>query len=317
MEMPKLPKIFSLKNIVKRAPYIVEDENTTFTLTEKLDGSQWRFVLTRDGWDAGSKNIWGKNNVAKGMFDLALQRTQEVWERWKDLDLPELWLYTEYMQSEKHNVLKYDRVPTNNLYLFAAKDLDNNRWLRERELFKLARLLDIEPPNILGAISRLDEKLLDKIINFNSVLGGKMEGIVLTTYDYDSGYVWGIPQWYGFPLKVKYVSDEFREVMEIERSGMSKKLKQQALQTVNDLVNMLLDKYVTEARLRKVRMQLQEKNLYTGTEKDIGVAIKTFWEDLSDEEYQNITDDILKIIMKQFRKKLGRRIANMIKNTDW
>ena len=317
--------VISVEDFVpsSRMKYDIEVEGThCFFVGSKysavlVHNSQWRVVLTRDGWNAGSKNVWGKNNVAKGMFGLALQRTQELWERWLDTDLPELWLYTEYMQSNKHNVLKYDRAPKNNLYLFAAKDLDNNRWLKEDELVELAKVLDIEPPNVLGAVSFPSQVLLDKVISLGSVLGGKMEGVVMTTYDYDSGYVWGIPQWYGFPLKVKYVSDEFKEVAEIEWSKGSKKVKQQGLQTINDLVNSLLDKYVTEPRLRKVRMQLQEKGLYTGTEKDIGVAIKTFWEDLSEEEYQNIVDDILKIVMKQFRKKLGRRIASMVKSMDW
>ena len=44
---------------------------------------------------------------------------------------------------------------------------------------------------------------------------------------------------------------------------------------------------------------------------------ETFWKDLSEEEYQNIVDDILRIIMKQFRKKMGRRIASMVKSMDW
>lgn len=314
MRVPQLPKIYAYHRLVSHAKkHDININRFTWIVTEKLDGSQFRILLTPEGYDCGSKNIWGKDNIAKS-FSLAKERTAELWERWNNSGLPSLMLYTEFMSSPKHNVLKYDRVPLNNLYLFAAYDLENNEWYDMYDLKDVALVLQIEPPVLLGAVSNLSEELFTKIINMGSRFGGKMEGVVLVTYDITHGDFWLDGRGEMFPLRTKYVSPEFREV---HRAVWGRKPKEQKVKTVDDIVDELLESFVTEQRLKKIKQQMIELGIYTGTNKDIGNAIRMYVKDLYDEEYDAIVAYILDIVLKRFQKRLGRKVSKMILQSEW
>ena len=100
------PKVYALGHAA--ISELFEDE---VIVEEKVDGSQFSFGKFDGKFLIRSKNKQMDIDAPEKMFVLGAQSVQ-------DLDLKDGWTYrAEYLMRPKHNVLAYDRMPTN--YLMA------------------------------------------------------------------------------------------------------------------------------------------------------------------------------------------------------
>ena len=313
MMIKKYPKI---KNLGDRVlTHLFEDE---VEISEKVDGSLFRIMLNKENlFEIGTKNTEGlelfksridmtKLNNKHDMFDLAVEQAEKLklkLEIYLDgIDAENITLYTEYLRGKKHNALSYNCVPLNNLYLFGATYLrdDKNHNMETSDLVKLAMELKIEPPNILyeDKISNQDD--LKEMLERESILGGtKIEGVVIKNYKKSySADLLSTERYVGFPLAGKLVRDEFKEV---QRDEWSKQKKASSIDGIAET-------YLTKSRFLKSIQHLQEENKLTFEKKDLAILIPEVLRDLLDEEGEQIN----KIILNKFHEEFRRRISNYV-----
>lgn len=289
--MRKYPKVLSLGQ-----PLIDEIFDDPVEITEKVDGSQCRIHLTEEIAQCGSKNV---GIADQKMFEIAHDQAVRMWndDVWRKLG-DDITLFTEFLNKEKHNVLIYSRVPRNNLYLFGA--IIDDKHIRTEELFKLANILDIEPPHIIASditISNKDD--LNEYLKTPSILGNTvLEGIVIKNYNRSYPALLASTQaFFGYPLVGKIVRDDFKERLNKEWSG--KKQREAPLTKV-------VAEFLTEARFNKAIQHLVDDGKITYEMNNLKDIIPEFYNDLLDEE----KDAIIAVVMESFWKPLKRKCDN-------
>jgi hypothetical protein len=293
--MKRYPKILSLGHEL-----VAEIFDNPVELTEKIDGSQCRVHLAEGFCGCGSKNA---GIADQKTFRIAHEQTdrmyeEKMWEGWGE----DVTLFCEFLSKEKHNVLKYDRVPYNNLYLFGA--IIDDTHVTTEKLEALARDLHIEPPSVLASkkeIKSQDE--LEEYLTITSVLGGTiLEGIVIKNYHQSYPPLLTSTQaFFGYPLAGKIVRNDFKE--RLDKEWKVKKIKESAIERVTA-------EFLTEARFNKSIQHLQDEGKLTSEMKDMKVLLPEFWNDLMDEE----KDEIIKIAMSDFWKILKKRCDSYVVN---
>jgi hypothetical protein len=200
------------------------------------------------------------------------------------------YFFGEYLQKPNHNVLKYEKVPMNNVVLFDA--IIGGRYITDRnELIKIAQNfnIDIIPELFRGTLkdravgggysNPLD--FLKKIIETTpSYLGNELvEGVVIKNYAQTillGGQV--------FPLFTKYVRPSFKERHEVEwKTNNPKESLQEYMQG-----------FKNESRWKKAIQHLREQSLLSQSPKDIGILLKEIQNDILTEETENIKNYLFK-----------------------
>jgi len=269
-------------------------------ITEKLDGSQWRIKVSKDGtWDVGTKGVSGKDNIAKD-FKPATDISEKLVKKARDLlfskfpESDDAILFMEYLRSEKHNTLQYTSCPVGGFYLFGITMIDSNENfvnLQRKDLIEVAEHLEIESPKVLYEGEIDPQKLEDFLVN-DSFLGGcKPEGIVIKNYNqtYPIDLI-STSNWVGFPLIGKLVREEFTELNEKE------------WKTKRDPISSAL----TPARFDKVLQHLKEGGIeLTGEARDLQHIAPAFAKDVMDEEFENFK----KVWIDRLRKDLRGRAS--------
>jgi len=291
LSFPKVRRID--KPVVK---HILNDE---VVVTEKLDGSQFRILLTRDGFDVGSKNVDGIDNV-DSMFSLGVKRAEEVWRRFVDSGLPDEYgnmvIYTEYLSKEKHNTLSYSKIPVNNLYLFGMYLLNHENEAGIDDMNYIAKKLDIDAPNVIftGKLT-LDE--LQELIKQESYFGGTlMEGAVIINYNQYALAPYDELRW---RLRAKMVREDFKELNHKEWKEKKK-----------DISKKFLDGFVTYPRLIKVLHKLEEEGKLVNEMVDLPLIFEEYWRDLLEEE----SDTLAELLVKEYKRKAEKKIMGIYKN---
>jgi len=283
--MGSFPKIFHLGN--KNVLGIFEDE---VEITEKVDGSQFGFGL-RDGelhmhTGSGGHQIYLEK--CEKMFNTAVAYVAGLLAKNR---LPNnFYFYAEYLEKPKHNVLAYDRVPTNNLALFGVKDIIKDEFLDYDIIKHFANELEIEPVRVLFQGRLENKEKLTELLNNISMLGGsKIEGIVIKNYTKQlliGGH--HIPI-----LCAKYVSEEFKEVH-------NKDWKKD--HTGKGRFELFKEKFRTEARWNKAVQHLRERGELEEDPRDIGKLLKELNQDIIEE----CQDEIKEWLWKEFGKDVIR-----------
>lgn len=234
---------------------------------EKLDGSQFSFCRREDGEivmsSARARVSPGDGNA---MFAPAVETVMSIADR-----LVPGWVYrAEAFMRPKHNVRAYERMPRGGLILF---DVEPRAGMFKADATPLvADELGLECAPFLS-VPDLTPFSLDTLIDtVPSVLGGRMEGVVLKAYQ--SRNKWG------YVPMVKYVDKQFKEVR------WDKPPKQDFLLT-------LAERYGTEARYQKAVLHLREQGKIQGDMPDIGPLMKEVAADLEAEEGDAIRQEIL------------------------
>lgn len=310
-KIPHYPKIYNLGNDAIDRLFVGEVE-----VTEKIDGSQFGFGIDKnDDLLFRSKGVQLFSKDQNGMFAIAVEQVEKRYENllalrkefievYNNPDL-ELYFYGEYLNKPKHNVLKYDRVPKDNIMTFGfktgehwefdydiLKKVSNNNLgfetvpLIHRGLFENDRVAKSEfgnPDQTKRFGYTAYEKLKAIIYGTQSVLGGTLiEGTVIKNYKQICSIGAGTDPQFG-----KYVREDFKEALHKEWGNISGK---NALQE-------FIDAFKAEARWNKAVQHLRENGELTNSPKDIGPLMNAIKKDVAEEELENIKKFLAKYFM--------------------
>lgn len=238
-------------------------------ITEKIDGSQITWLNTHEELTISSKKlILYPNQTIPKQFQPAVEYLIDN----RDKIPTNIQFFAETLSKPRHNALKYERVPQNHLYLFAAKAWPSSvSYSNIYTLDMLASYMNIEPPHVVQSI------------NDSSCLGGTMEGIVYSCYNGEN------------LCKIKEVSEAFKEVKQVLKD------RKKAMKGVStDYWTEFKQRFKTEARWLKAIAHLNEQGLLNHDDSDIGLLFKEVSQDIVKEEQDTMVD----FFNKHFRKEL-------------
>lgn len=235
-------------------------------IEEKVDGSQFSFAKIDGELVFKSRNVLIDPDAA-GNFTAGVQALLEVAHL-----VPEGFVFRgEYLSKPRHNVLCYERVPERHVVIWEAEHRGTRLSPVARE--DLARRMCLEPVQAFGwgEVRGLDD--LKDILSRPSMLGGKMEGVVLKRDG----------------MAAKVVSDEFREV----------KAQPRPKPTDADFLKQLGSYFSTPARWEKAVQFLRDGGTLTGSPKDIGQIIRRVQDDIFEEHGDEIRESLFQHARKQ------------------
>ncbi len=278
------PKIFAVGS-----DYISDLFKGVVEITEKIDGSQFSFGVTKDSeivMRSKGKELYF-DDYAK-MFKIAVDWVDKNQEKIKGLG-KDIYFCCEFLGKPGHNILKYERVPKNNLIVFGVR-IGESFIKSYKELKKWADKLDLETVPLLyeGEVKTLEE--LKKFLEMDSILGNeKVEGFVVKNYL--SPCIIGNLV---FPSFGKYVREDFKE-----RHAKDWGAKFSGKHKLQEFI----DSFRTEARWKKAIQHLREAGKLVNEPKDIGILLKEIERDLFDEEELNIKKELFKLFKNQIARK--------------
>jgi hypothetical protein len=259
--IPAFPNIFTLGTVYVKDIFLDEVE-----ITEKIDGSQFSFGKINGALHMRSKEAQLYSGAPVSMFKLAMDYIESIQDRIPDNTI----FHAEYLSKCKHNTLKYDRVPKNNIILFGARDT-TERMYSYVDLGMFAQGFDIEVVPLLyrGMINNVDQ-LLNYFDTISALGGTKIEGVVVKNYN-RTALVGGMV----LPLMCgKMVSEEFKEKHGVnwdKNKGVNK-------------LEAFCQSFRTEARWQKAVQHLRDSGQLAEEPSDIGKLIKAVNIDIEAEE---------------------------------
>jgi len=275
--LPSYPKIWSLGK-----PELEMLFNSPVEITEKVDGSQFGFGKLNGEVFVRSKGVPNIILKPNKMFSKAVDYIMSIKNKLREGAV----YYAEYLENPKHNTLNYERVPKNNLALFAVAEPTSGvmKWVVTHTVLNFhAKSLNIDVVPLLYWGMITERKQFEKYLNKRSFLGGEtVEGVVIKNYKDKSVNP------YSSECFGKFVSQKFKErnhKVWDEKKGPS----------ISDFI----ESFKSEARWDKALQHLRDDNLIEYDFKDIGKLIKTVQEDVSKEEENTIKDQLYKFYKKQ------------------
>lgn len=285
-EIPTFPKIHNIGSPIIRTIF-----DNPVEISEKVDGSTLAFMIDSNN----ELRICNKSRpisafAPPSMFSKGVEYIQSI----QHMLLQNCVYYCEYLKKPKHNVLLYNKVPTNHLVLFGVYDIGNSTYRPwEVLLYEADNLsIDVVPKLYQGKISNVEQ--LHDLLATDSYLGGcKIEGVVIKNYNKNRVVDKKVVN-----LMVgKYVSEAFKEVHRHPKiKGNYGKGNWLAYTTA----------FNTEARWVKAIQHINEVNELEHTPKDIGKLIKEIHRDIIDE----CKEDIVAWLWDNFSKELLHTATN-------
>lgn len=273
-------------------------------LQEKVDGSMFRFGLNENHeLILGSKSVNFEPGYCEKMFKNGVEYLESIDFKIKDTFSPDTYFFCEYLQKNKHNVLKYDRTPENYLVLFDV--MMNGKWVEDREeLMRVASLLGLEAVPELWR-GQIEAPVLDFLKNLihttMSFLGGvQIEGIVIKNYNENIEIGSMV-----FPLFTKLVQEGYKEKHNADWKSRSPK---------NSLQD-FFDSFCNENRWKKAISHLKEKGELKQAPQDIGQLIVEVQEDIKTEEGDNIRNFLFRHFISDIERRSVRGLAEWYKET--
>lgn len=247
---------------------------------EKVDGSQFSFSKTADGLIFRSRGAVVYPESA-GMFASGVNAIQGIADR-----LHEGWVYRgEYLSKPKHNTLCYGRIPRHYTILFDINTGDEvylSRADKEAEAERIG--MEIVPVMYQGRVTSPEE--IYDFLKRESVLGGKVEGVVAKNYAR-----------FGMDKKVlmgKYVSEEFKETHGKEWKASNP--------TMTDVIDRIVATLRHETRWQKSVYRLRDEGKLEGSPRDIGLLIKEIQQDVKAEEKDFIVSKLVEFAMPRIMR---------------
>jgi len=323
MATTKYPKI---PHYEKNPYYEKLLQHAILTIEEKLDGSQFRIIISKDqGIIIGSKNqeetLLDANmqpgvEVLASMFQTAREQVRRLINTLiRETDYEELLtsmdgvrIYAEYLREPRHNTLEYERTPKNNLAIFDIyhpKDgwkhpyyyeelpeiTDNTVRLIKRIInyFEPVRTITMnEKYNTLNA-----ETLNSLIKNNKSMLGGTIpEGLVIKAR---SILIMNERRKVLEPVMFKYVRREFQE----KNREVWAREKKPSLEVV---LERLAGTLKSEARWHKAVQHLKEEGRLKEGLRAIPDIIEEAWRDILEEEKDLLVEAFLQLHGHKLKK---------------
>ena len=260
-------------------------------IQEKIDGSQFSFSSTGDDPIARSKNVQIHIGQSGSNFTLALNWLKENFRK-----LNPAYVYRgEYLQSPKHNTLKYARVPKNNIILFDIC-YGVEKYLPYEEVQAEAERIGLEvvPRIAEGVFTEADiEAVKGEWLARESILGGTtVEGVVIKNY--------GVFTPDKKVAMAKIVRTDFQE--------MNATNWRKTNPTLGDVIQDLIDTYRTEARWRKAVQHLRDSGSLQGTMRDIPALMNEVSDDVLKEEKEEILRRLLSYAFPKIKRGITKGI---------
>lgn len=276
--------------------------NSPVVVQEKVDGSQLSFGKIDGRLYVKSKGqmiVDGAKSVdgitVDGMFKRAVETLGSLFS-----DLPDDVIFRgEYLNKPKHNVLMYDRVPTNNIVVFDAQSAtsDKSAFVAHGALTPNTYVpFDVVPTFHDGPVSSIEE--LFSFLERESYLGGpKIEGVVIKNYDRYTAF--------GDPMFAKYVSEKFKE----QHGTTWKNVNPGSANVVANLIEV----HRTEARWQKAVQHLRESGRLKDDPADIGPLMGELAADFIAECKDSVMDELWKRFGKDVVRGVQRGFAEWYK----
>jgi hypothetical protein len=270
----------------------------TVIVSEKIDGSQISFT-TDDEYRLSirSRKAMIDPTDTKGMFAPAVATIVEL--NTDGYLSPGVIYRAEAVCKPKHNSIVYGRAAKGGLVLFDVDDGGGQSYLSAEEVQAVAKNLSIDyaPTYALfeNRVPRLEE--LEDMLVFESVLGGKIEGIVLKNYG-KLGQDHKV-------LMAKMVRPEFKEMQRHEWK--------EANPGRGDIMERIIAKYKTDARWMKAVQHLREEGEIEGIPQDIPIIMREIQADIWHEESEDIIDALLNAFRGELQRGFTRGFADWYK----
>lgn len=239
---------------------------------EKVDGSQFSFGVFPDPEAVMETRLRVRSKGAEMIVDAPEKMFNKGVEAVKSRlgILHPGWTYrAEYLAKPKHNVLAYDRVPTDNVVIFDINTGEEEYLSWEQKAGEARRLgFEVVPLIYFGKVNTLAD--FRKFLETPSFLGGqKVEGVVVkqakvTRFGRDHKALIG-----------KFVSEAFKE--------SHSKIWKADNPNAGDIVERLIQDYHSQARWQKAVQHLRETGKLEGAPQDIGLLIKEIPKDIEKE----------------------------------
>lgn len=288
------PKIFSIGS--KQTERLFNGE---VEITEKIDGSQIGFGVLNGELVMRSKGSPLYLDNPEKMFKTAIDIIKDRFDR--GLLLEGMFYYGEYLRSERHNIIKYGRIPNNHISLYGMYKFLSDEFYRYNFIkFESERLdLDVVPLLFQGKINTIDD--LKSNINRISVLGKeKIEGLVVKNYNEQlliGGQVIPI-------LMGKYVSEDFKEIHRKEWKSEN---------TARGKFDVYKSQFCNTSRWFKAIHYLRDSGVLQYSPKDIGALLKHIQNDIAEEEKENIKEWLFKEFSPEILKAAVKGFAQWYK----
>lgn len=267
--IPSFPKIFAIGSRQTERLFSGEVE-----ITEKIDGSHIAFGVMGGYLFMRSKGAQLYVDNPDKMFVKAIEIIKDRFDRGL---LLEGWLYYgEYLKSERHNTIRYGRVPNNHIALFAVYNDFNKDFHNYNEIVRASQKLDLDVAPLIfqGKVNSIEE-LKDNINRISHFGKEKVEGFVVKNYNEQlliGGQVIPI-------LMGKYVSEDFKEIHKREWKSEN---------TPKGKWDVYKSQFKSNARWIKAVHFLRDNGKLTDSPQDIGGLIKHIHNDILEEESENI-----------------------------
>ena len=261
---------------------------------EKVDGSQFSFGMIDDVLMLRSKGVViYQDNVPK-LFQASVDTVLAVQEK-----LPENVVFRgEAFQGPHHNHLSYGRVPQGNIMLFDVM-IAYSDYAPHSVVMEWAEKLGIEAIPSYGThiIASIEE--VENFLQRESVLGNCLvEGVVMKNY-----IRFGVDS---KPLMVKLVRADFREAQSASWAGAHIGSK--------GIIEVLGNRYCTEARWRKAVQHLQDDGILENAPRDIGKLMAAVPDDVLEEEKDAIMAALFKWAWPSLKRMTTRGLPEWYKD---
>ena len=308
--VPKLGKIFPLGHRMTKTVW----DAPQIEITEKLDGSQFRFGLIDGHLICGTKNtILDHDNVRDKLFRPAVETVLGLYDRkW----LPNNFIFFgETLAKPHHNVIKYGRTPLGNIALFGGLNVADDEYLDRSSLesygtfFKIdvVRLVFRGSPSETGGTNVERVEFLDRCLMEPSVLSGSrtpvnVEGVVIRNSE---GQTILGTEVYPYIL-AKYVANKFKEQF-AEKCGNEK------ISIGKGGWQGYCADFRTEARWRKAIQHFAEDGKFRGELRDIGALVAHIHDDILSENGDAIDAALRRFFLRDLFKESTRGFAEWYK----
>jgi hypothetical protein len=278
-------------------------------IEEKLDGSQFRILISEKGVQCGSKSVdFDEDHPVEKTFKIGVEKATEAFTglalSLKNGD--RIHIFGEYFASPKHNTLAYERIPRNHIMIY---DIATERkdgvieWATYEDKKAVANLYGFEVIPLLwsGNGADLTNEMMLELLKKESVLGKEVvEGIVIKNIEKTFDPI-KFPHFAGNRLAGKFVRSEFKE-----RNNAEWKVKKGGMEV-------LLESIHPEARWKKSVQHLRDQGKLEGNMKDMRPLIDENTKDFEEEEKENIKELLWEMHKKQIIGKVNGGMADWYK----
>lgn len=258
--------------------------NSPCVVQEKIDGSQFRFML-----DSGTLRFFSRSRERDpgetgGLFGPSMDHVRGIAGRL----LPGHLYIGESVCQRKHNIISYERTPAGNTVLFDIL-APGGGFYDYRDVENVALCLGLEPVRNIAVVNSENDARSILENGEASQLGGLREGVVVKNYS--TGQM------------AKLVADQFQEV----RGQKTPKPKRDT--ELDSLIARMAFRYGGPARCYKALQHLREDGKIADAPQDIGLLIKEVQADVAEECAEAIKDELWDLVGKKLLGALGSTTA--------